>query len=203
MVTSLNPGVLAPIHAAARAGHVSCLNMLLNAGIAVNAISSTGATSLHYAAFGGHTAVMQALFEKGADVDASDSTGQTPLAMSVIKGDVGGTTLLLSKGAAANIPTDKTLMTPLHLAAQHGFSNLVALLSNTASVSINTQDAQKRTALHWACFLGDMSAVLALLEHGADPLITDGNSHTTIEVAMAKQYTEIVEVLMAKIGSSA
>ena len=196
----LRTGVLAPIHAAARQGHVACVRLLLQAGVSADALSSTGARPLHYACFGGHAGVVETLLEFGADVNAPDATGQTPLAMVALKGAIELAPLIISRGANPNVCTDKTLMTPLHLAAQHGYGAMIAYLASINGIEINAQDSQKRTALHWLVFLGDMASVASLLEHGADPLKPDGNGHSAVEVAVAKGYKEIAELLIARCG---
>jgi hypothetical protein len=46
-----------------------------------------------------------------------------------------------------------------------------------------------------------MQSTLVLLEKGADGMLKDKQGHTAVEVAIAKQFSEIVEVLVARIGS--
>ena len=175
--------------------------MLLLEGVLPDSASSSQARPLHYAAFGGHIAAVELLLEFHANVNAVDNTNQTALHMATLKGSIEIVTLLLSKGADPSIVAAKTLWTPLHLAAQQGFHVLVGMLAGAKTGNVNFQDSEHRSALHWVCFRGDMSSTLMLLEHGADPMLVDGNNHSAVEVALAKQYKEISELLLARIGS--
>jgi len=74
------------LHIAARAGHLSCVAMLLGkhgryklAPDEVNAADYRGWTSLHAAAFCGHSQICGKLLAAGARLDAVTSEGATPL----------------------------------------------------------------------------------------------------------------------------
>lgn len=70
----------APLHYAARHGHVQACLLLLQSGAQVDRRTRAGqATSLHRAAYAGHTEVVKALLQHGANVEAQDSDGQTCL----------------------------------------------------------------------------------------------------------------------------
>ena len=51
------------------AGHTECAEVLLEAGSAVDAVTTSGSTALHSAASNGHAPVVQRLITAGADVD--------------------------------------------------------------------------------------------------------------------------------------
>jgi len=75
-----------PLHIAARAGHLSCVAMLLGkhgayklAPAEVNAADYRGATPLHAAAFRGHSQICGKLLAAGARLDAVSLDGATPL----------------------------------------------------------------------------------------------------------------------------
>ncbi|XP_024377482.1 uncharacterized protein [Physcomitrium patens] len=70
----------APLHYAARNGHVQACLLLLQNGAQVDRRTRSGkATSLHRAAFAGHIEVVKVLLQHGASVEAQDSDGQTPI----------------------------------------------------------------------------------------------------------------------------
>lgn len=55
------------------AGHTECVEVLLEAGTAVDAVTTSGSTALHSAASNGHAAVVEHLITAGADVDVQVS----------------------------------------------------------------------------------------------------------------------------------
>ncbi|WP_404391510.1 ankyrin repeat domain-containing protein [Humibacillus xanthopallidus] len=76
----------------------------------------------------------------------------------------------------------------LHWAASHGFASRTELLAThgftmtevTTPAAIGVDDLRDgRTALHQAAFMGDLDAIRALLEAGADPTVTDAQHGTT------------------------
>lgn len=61
------------------AGHTECVEVLLEAGCAVDAVTTSGSTALHSAASNGHALVVQRLITAGADVDVQVSSGSSPM----------------------------------------------------------------------------------------------------------------------------
>lgn len=68
-----------PLFAAADAGAVDLVRLLVEAGADPCARNESGQTALHAAAAGGNAGVVDALLNCGAEVDARDSDGRTPL----------------------------------------------------------------------------------------------------------------------------
>ncbi|KAJ1337366.1 ankyrin repeat domain-containing protein 50 [Microdochium nivale] len=122
----------------------------------------------------------------GDHFDASDMNGTTPLHLAVAT-SAHQVRRLLAVGADPARPNSQG-STPLHCAVQAGDGNIVGMImqalgasyetqqdasnqpaSSNATVSraINAQDAQKRTALYYACFSGSPSIFRLLLEAGA------------------------------------
>ncbi len=73
----------------------------------------------------------------------------------------------------------------LHIAAQHGLVELAEQLI-AASHSINVQDVNNNTPLHYAARQGDAAMCQLLLENGADPLLINKEGKTPLDIA--KQY---------------
>jgi len=77
------------------------LQLLLQGGVACDAVDDHGRTALHYAAGYGEVAAVRALCEAGADVNAADRTGMTPLHWACLKSNVGAVDVLLADSADA------------------------------------------------------------------------------------------------------
>jgi len=68
-----------PLYMAAKNGRLDFVQMLLEHGAAINAVTTDdGETPLHGASRLGHVDIVRLLLEHGADANISDSGGQTP-----------------------------------------------------------------------------------------------------------------------------
>lgn len=93
---------IAAAHAAAAAGKVATLKLLLDAGVAVNSCHES-TTLLNAAAQNGMTDVMQLLLARGADANLADDEGTTPLMNAAMTGRPTPIRLLLKYGADASL----------------------------------------------------------------------------------------------------
>jgi ankyrin repeat protein len=102
--------------AAAGAGNVESMRLLLNKGAAVNAKTEAGSTPLMDAVRSRNLRAVQLLVERGADVNAATKRNGTALAVAASWGaaDIAG--LLLDKGARVDTKDDRGY-TPLMYAA--------------------------------------------------------------------------------------
>lgn len=97
---------------------------------ALRSLSPDGWTPLHLAAFLGHSAVARQLLDAGADLEAysNNSTHNRPLHAALAgKTDVETVRLLIERGAEVGAK-GASAVTPLHLAASRGATDLIALL---------------------------------------------------------------------------
>lgn len=192
---------LPPLHIAARNGHLDVCRRLIQAGARVSAASQVlGRRPLHWAALSGKPQLLSYLIEAGAEVDDVDVANRTALMLAVEHGTLECTTMLLAFGADANIAEKRMGWTPLHQASKHGHHVAVAVLAAKSGTRVNICDSGKRTALHWAAFSGDLSSVLMLLEHGADPAARDNGGCSPGMVAHCMAAVEVAAVLVAKAG---
>lgn len=118
------------------------------------------------AAEGQHTARLRYLLSQGADIDAKDGTpGLTALYSASFRGDLDNVRLLLASGADVN-PFGGLAGTPICIAALRGHAHVVeALLSHRAKLVAG--DDVLGSAIHCACFSGDVSIFRSLLDRGA------------------------------------
>jgi ankyrin repeat protein len=61
---------------------------------------------------------------------------------------------------------------------------------------LNAQNKAGNTALHWAALNGHLQAVKALLDHGADPTITNQKGHDAVYEAELNDRKEVVEWIL-------
>jgi hypothetical protein len=133
---------------AAEAGRCGGVELLLAAGVNLEAADLRGRTPLFVAAEAGKCGVVELLLAAGANLEAADLRGWTPLFVAAVERHLEVAQLLLAAGADVNAATTSG-MTSLHEAA---FSNHHALVQLLLSKGANPQlcNSQNCTALHTA-----------------------------------------------------
>ena len=174
---------------ASQSGNGDVVRALLAAGADPNAAVTRDQTALMWAAARGHSAAVGALIEYGADLEARslvrtqyvksekeqdshpdykywiEQGGNTPLIFSARSGDLRSAQLLVEAGADVN-GLSAFGTSPAIMAIHGGNAALLdILLENGAATE---SKASGHTALHAAILLGNLDAVKALLNHGAD-----------------------------------
>lgn len=109
-------------------------------------------------------------------------------------GDVDRLEKLIHEGINPDMKTSYG-RTPLYIAARYGYKGAVKMLAQRADVDVNSISEYGRTPLFLPCSKGDGQIVALLLEHGADPNVTDDNGHTAITVARQRGHKQIAQML--------
>jgi ankyrin repeat protein len=128
----------APIHAAARKGHVDVLALLLEHGADVDSRSVYNQTPLNWAAVEGEVDAGQYLLDCGADIDARNDFHATPLYLAARNGHVGFVRMLLEQGSMIDVRDDRG-RTPLHQAVEWGKIQTARLLLEHGA-DVNARD---------------------------------------------------------------
>ena len=130
------------LHIASRCSTDDFVRLLLNQGANPSALDGSNETALHYASFDGGPGTVRLLLDHGLDVNARskcgwnpfhdgpddvESEGWTPLHYAATGRSVEVVQLLLDHGADVNA-RDNCHWTALHLAACHGFFDVVNTL---------------------------------------------------------------------------
>jgi ankyrin repeat protein len=185
---------------AARAGDDDRVEKLLDQHASIAARDSSGATALVAAAYGNHIGIAERLLEAGADPNAKDDTVQSAylIATSEVGDDPRLLRLTLRHGADVR-SLDSWRGTGLIRAADRGHDTIITVLLDT-DIAIDHVNRIGYTALHEAVILGDggpshQRTVAALVAAGVDQTLEDPNGDTALDVARARGYTTIIDLL--------
>lgn len=126
----------------------------------------------------GDVEAVRALLREGADVNAAQGDGMTALHWASLENRAELVQLLLYAGAQVEPTTRLGGYTPLHLAAQKGFVDVVSTLL-AGGADPNALTATGVAPLHFAAESGDVSTVQALVQRGADVNIVDAHQART------------------------
>jgi len=210
-----------PLHIAASRGFKDVAELLIAKGAIVN-VRGNSNTPLHLAARNGRTALVELLLNKGADINANDNQGYTPLGRAmegkhskviallrehgakeslhdvVIAGDIDAVKRFLSEGCDVN-SRDSLGLTPLHLAAMHGHTDIMELLiAKGADLEARDQHWGNTPLLH-ATPYGRTEAVRLLLEKGANIEARDGHGLTPLCLSSTYGtaiHTKLIQLLL-------
>ena len=116
--------------------------------------------------------------------------------LACLKGQTALAEKMIGKGADVN----KTGWTPLHYAASGGHVALIRLLLEHHAY-IDAMSPNRTTPLMMASMYGSPAAVQALLEEGADPLLTNLQGLTALQFAQRANQPDSAELIIKGIRS--
>ncbi|MGW5240117.1 ankyrin repeat domain-containing protein [Monashia sp. NPDC004114] len=184
----------------AEAGDLQLVVAELRAGAPIDATNRQLQSAILLAAKGRHFDVVRHLITAGADIDQQDETCFNPFIHGCIHNDLELVRIMVDAG------TDLTRLTRfggngLTPAAEKGHVEIVRELLTTTDINVNLTNFVGWTALIEAIILRDggsvqQEIVRLLLEHGANPHLTDKWGVAPIELAREKGYAEIVDILV-------
>lgn len=149
--------------------------------------------------------LLQQLLVQGADVnqyfdDLSHVNSKTILHFACAKGRTECIRLLLENGALINA-ADKFRMTSLMYAICANNLDIVKLLLEANSSTIDIQDSSGRTALHFAVEYGSEVITEMLLQNGGNPNIQNHQGFTPLMALMwlknIENYIQIMKILVS------
>ncbi len=198
-----------PLHWAASSGRLDMVKLLAERGAKLDAkthknfIIVETHTPLYLAIEGGHREVAAYLVERGAAVDeACDASRRTALTAACRGNHVDLVRLLLARGASPDgIAGEKSGYFEFPL-ANAGGAEVVDLLV-AAGADVHAANGQGETALHLLAKLpaervgddwgqGALSAIGALLAHGADPQARADQGWTPLSCASTRAAAELL-----------
>jgi len=184
-----------PLHFAAMNGKVELAELLLTNGADINAQNKDQFSSLHLAAWNKHKSIIKLLVEKGAEIDIKEYRGATPLMMTVWRmDDIDLVRLLIEHGANINAKIEGTWVSPIALAAQYGYRDIVNLFIEKGAFV----DEKNRVLTRFSVAHGLENLFKILVEKGTDLNVGTNNGGTIIHFAAEGGSAEIINILIEK-----
>ena len=125
------------LHFAALNGHIATAEVLLEAGVSIDAPSELGRTPLIVAAQEGHANIVDLLVRHGAFIEAKDMLKFTPLHCAVEKGHINVIQQLVASGAAVDVQ-NKFGKTCIDIAHGKGRQDIADILSLSRGIGTQT-----------------------------------------------------------------
>lgn len=168
------------LHYASENGHEEMVALLITSGAQIDLPNKWGRTALHYAASKHRVNCLKILIKNGADPNKRDIDRQTSLYHAVAASTrpqqedkaLDTVVALISGGASSNIP-DKSGITPLHVAAELGNTQICVHLMKDGRAQVNAIDQHGATPLHYAVYQSRWHVAEVLLSFGACPAVQD------------------------------
>ncbi|MNR77752.1 Ankyrin repeats (3 copies) [compost metagenome] len=186
---------------AAEEGDLGQLRVLLATGVDINATNRQGRTAITLASLKQHYECVEHLIAAGADINKQDQTCFNPFLLACLNNDLRLLRITLQANPDLNCLSrfGGVGLTP---ACEKGHLDIVRELLLHTEINVNHTNFVGWTPLLEAIVLNDGGAtqqeiVRLLLEHGANPHMTDKYGKTPLTLAQEKGYTEIAQLLIA------
>ena len=181
---------------ASRNGHIKCVELLLEAGIGVNATDARGMTFLMLAAQYGYNDCVQLLLEKGADVNVSEFISGISALYYAAEGCFDECVNLLIKAGADVNKKVRGIDTLLGLACVNwaGMERYTNIFIE-AGADVNSRDTNGSTPLIKASLHGEARFVALLIRAGADVNVVSKAGNSPLMMA-AKSSSSIGRVCL-------
>ncbi|MCQ2818875.1 MAG: ankyrin repeat domain-containing protein [archaeon] len=121
--------------------------------------------------------------------------GNTALHYAAYYGNIYSVIILINKGADYR-KKNNAGMNMMHSAAQGNQTTILAYLNEFYKFDINERDEENSTPLHWACFMGSISASNFLILSGADVNALDKKNNSPLHMATDGAKIKIFRILL-------
>ncbi len=146
-------------------------------------------------AVGKFDVVAHLIFNHPDDVNHYAADGFTPLGLACYFGQFEVARYLVLKGGDVNLPSNNGYnVYPLHSAAAGNYTDIARMLVE-AGAQVNVKQQAGVTPLHSAAQNGNLALLILLLEKGADVNARMEGGKLPADLASAKGYQEIAEIL--------
>ncbi|MFC7288080.1 ankyrin repeat domain-containing protein [Herminiimonas glaciei] len=186
---------------AAENGDIPTLKALLESGMDINVTNRQGRTAIVVASLKKQYASVEYLIAAGADINKQDETCFNPFLLSCLNNDLALLRIVL-KGHPDLTRLTRFGGVGITPASEKGHVEIVRELVTRTDINVNHTNFVGWTPLLEAIVLNDGGAkqqeiVKLLLDHGANPNMTDMWGKTPLFLAQEKGYAEIAKLLIA------
>ncbi|MEE9345831.1 MAG: ankyrin repeat domain-containing protein [Methylococcales bacterium] len=160
-------------------------------------ISQTAAAEtidIFVAAREGNSRDIKTYAQNGKDVNVTNSKNYTPFILATYNGHIEAAETLLQVGANA-CALDNKGNNALMSVAFKGYQQVAQWLVEKTQCGVNHQNYAGQTSLMMASLFGRQDIIKLLLEHGADPQLTDHQGNTATKLAQAQGLSHVVEII--------
>ena len=169
------------LHCASYLGDVElCRTLLETDTLPIDVANQDGETALHYACRNNMEDVIQFLLSNGANPKVQSSEGVTPLHHATISAFFRPNVIRLLVDHGADVNAQSSI----------GYAGIKGLpvLDHGCSIA--------GSPLHWAVKKGDVSVVIRLLQHGANPNLSNVQGISPLQLAIGHREFEILDLLL-------
>jgi ankyrin repeat protein len=179
---------VAPLAVAVACGHTDVLKVLLDhPDIDVDTQDNDGSSPLHRAMRAHQLHSLIALLQAGADPSLLNFRLHNSMLKAVGLGFLAGVEELMKWCPDLINVAKKDGLTPLHVAAANGYTDIVSLLASHPSCDINMKDSDNLTPLHIAAHEGYPVMVERLVGFGADLNSSSSDGNTPLHLTLGRR----------------
>jgi len=163
---------MTPLHYAAKRGHLSCVEYLVNHGAKLETKNTVGQTALHIASQASPAEfieVARVLLLAGADPNTSSDHGMRPIHRVSKSGNIDLLSMLVKFGADVHAVDTFMGEAAIHHAATNGHDEVIRMLLSYSSRWMDDCNSRGETALHQASAGGHLESAKMLLLMGNTP----------------------------------
>ena len=185
-----------PLYYSAKLNLTTIVQLLLEAGVEVDAQGGEYGNALQVASAEGNEHIVETLLDNNAEVNAQGGEYGSALQGASFGGHEQVVKMLLNKGAEVNVQGGE-YGNALQAASFGGHEQVVkTLLDNNADV--NAQGGEYSNALQAASLRGNEQIVKMLLDKGAEVNAQGGEYGNALQVASAEGHEQVVKMLLEK-----
>lgn len=176
--------------------NIDMCKYLLDHGLDINSYSSEYYTPLYIACKYGYTNLVETLLKSGADTNCKCCCGNdtiTPLAIACDRGYEKIVALLIKYGADTNFVSKFGISILIYAIKRGNIKIANRLLESGANV--NHCDKSGNSILMYVCEYGNIDFVNLILKYKPNPFLLNNNQNTAMDIAIEKQYIDILELL--------